>query len=89
MRELECYIQKLGEDCSNLRKHIEKEEEYIYELETFHEYATSIIECINATMERECSRLAYLETVLVKARDDMEEKKRHVAYMRQQMKDQD
>ena len=89
MRELECYIQKLGEDCSNLRKQIEKEEEYVYELETFHEDATSIIECINDTLERQRCRLAYLETVLLKARYDMEDKKRQVAYMRQQMNDQD
>jgi hypothetical protein len=30
-----------------------------------------------------------LETVLVKARDNMEEKKRQVSYMRQQMNEQD
>ena len=87
--ELKGYIQKVEEDFNQLRRQIEKEEEYLRELQICNEDATLIIELINDTLKRERSRLDHLGKVLEKARDDFSEKKEKVAIMKQQLKDKD
>ena len=90
MLELQGFINKIEEDCEQLRKQIEKQEEYLGELEISNEDATLIINIINDTLKKERSRLDDLGNLLVKARNDMFDKKREVAYIKQEMKkDQD
>ena len=90
MLELQGFINNIEEDCEQLRKQIEKQEEYLGELEISNEDATLIINIINDTLKKERSRLDDLGNLLVKARNDMFDKKREVAYIKQEMKkDQD
>ena len=89
MLELQGFIKKIEEDCEQLRKQIEKQEEYLGELEISDEDATLIIKIINDTLKKERSRLDDLGKLLIKARNDMFDKKREVAYIKQEMKDQD
>ena len=86
MLELQGFINKIEEDCEQLRKQIEKQEEYLGELEISNEDATLIINIINDTLKKERSRLDDLGNLLVKARNDMFDKKREVAYIKQEMK---
>jgi uncharacterized protein YwgA len=89
MLELQGFIKKLEEDCEQLRMQTQKQEEYLGELEISCEDATLIIKIINDTLKKERSRFGDLEKLLVKARNDMLDKKREVAYVKQKMKDQD
>ena len=86
MLELQGFINKIEEDCEQLTKQIEKQEEYLGELEICNEDATLIINIINDTLKKERSRLDDLGNLLVKARNDMFDKKREVAYIKQEMK---
>ena len=89
MLELMGFIKKIEEDCQQLTRQIEKQEEYLRELEISDGDATLIIEMINASLKKERSRLDDLGKLLVKARNDMFDKKREVAYIKQEMNDQD
>ena len=89
MLELQGFIKKLEGDCQQLTRQIEKQEEYLLELEILDEDATLIIEIINNTLKKERSKLDDLGKLLVKARNDMFDKKREVAYIKQGLKDQD
>ena len=88
MLELQGFIKKIEEDCQQLTRQIEKQEEYLRELEICNEDATLIIDIINNTLKKERSRLDDLGKLLVKARNDMFDKKREIAYIKQEMKKQ-
>ena len=52
MLELQGFIKNLEEDCQQLTRQIEKQEEYLLELEISDEDATLIIEIINNTLKK-------------------------------------
>ena len=87
MLELQGFINKLEEDCEQLRRQIQKQEEYLGELEISGEDATLIIKIISDTLKKDRSRLVDLDKLLIKTRNDMFEKKQDVAYIKQEMND--
>ena len=87
MLELQGFINKLEEDCEQLRRQIQKQEEYLGELEISGEDATLIIKIISDTLKKDRSRLVDLDKLLIKTRNDMFEKKQDVAYIKQKMND--
>ena len=87
MLELQGFINKLEEDCEQLKRQIQKQEEYLGELEISGEDATLIIKIISDTLKKDRSRLVDLDKLLIKTRNDMFEKKQDVAYIKQKMND--